>query len=210
MVSPRIWLKSIQDKELLVRVHLGWSYLETDMGDCKVAELGGELFITFQVLQVKPSKFMNNENVVPKKPWYKKWWAIALFIFIGLGILGSLGKDTPTTTQVDQKTGSETVQNDQGGVKSYQQVFSFSGSGGKKSEPFIITGSRFKIKYSCTNTTLCSAMVYKPGKQITEGIIVNTTQPTADETIFYSGSGEYYIEASMMVGNFTMTVEDYK
>src|SRR3989344_7829656 len=28
-----------------------------------------------------------------KKPWYARWWAIVLFIFIGLYFLGSLGND---------------------------------------------------------------------------------------------------------------------
>lgn len=35
-----------------------------------------------------------------KKPWYKRWWAITLFVIIGLGILGNLlggGSDKPQT-----------------------------------------------------------------------------------------------------------------
>lgn len=48
-----------------------------------------------------------------KKPWYKRWWAITLFIFIGLGILGNLldsESDNPQSqsqvvkTQTEQKT----------------------------------------------------------------------------------------------------------
>ena len=147
---------------------------------------------------------MNNETLMPKKPWYKKWWAIALFIIVTLAVIGGISGDKSRS-----QTTPETAQNAPQAEKSYQQVFSFGGSGGKKSEPFTITGSRFKIKYTCSNTTICSAMLYKPGKQVPEGIIVNTNEPVSAETIFY-GSGEYYIEASMMVGNFTMTVEDYK
>lgn len=31
-----------------------------------------------------------------KKPWYTKWWAIVLFIIIGLSIIGNLMDDTET------------------------------------------------------------------------------------------------------------------
>lgn len=148
-----------------------------------------------------------SENIISNKPWYKKWWIIAIGVVILLIILGNLGgKKTPTdSTNTPQAAQNQAV--DSG--KTYQPVFTFSGSGAKKSEPFTITGNRFKIKYSCTNTTLCSAYLYKVGKQLMEGLIVNTNQPVTDETIYY-GSGEYYIDASMMVGNYTMTVEDYK
>lgn len=42
------------------------------------------------------------------KPWYKKWWAIAIFIFIGLGAIGSISppeqkqvKNSPSQATVD-------------------------------------------------------------------------------------------------------------
>ncbi len=37
------------------------------------------------------------------KPWYKKWWAISLFIFFGLTIVGTLSNDS-STTQSEIKT----------------------------------------------------------------------------------------------------------
>lgn len=44
----------------------------------------------------------------PKKSWYKRWWAIVLFVFIGLMIVGSLipdnkPKDEITTTTLRQE-----------------------------------------------------------------------------------------------------------
>lgn len=34
-----------------------------------------------------------------KKPWYKKWWAILLFVLIGFAIIGNLvDNDSPTST----------------------------------------------------------------------------------------------------------------
>jgi len=44
---------------------------------------------------------MNNLN---KKPWYKKWWAITLFVFFGLGVIANLGEQptsTPSSTQTE-------------------------------------------------------------------------------------------------------------
>ena len=35
-----------------------------------------------------------------KKAWYKKWWAITLFVFIGLGVLSNLIDDKPDQSQL--------------------------------------------------------------------------------------------------------------
>jgi hypothetical protein len=92
-------------------------------------------------------------------------------------------------------------------AKTYQQVFTFSGNGTKKSEPFTITGSRFKIKYDCTGD-YCQAWLYKVGSSVMSDLIMNNQGSIKDETIIY-GSGQYYIDANT-IGSFTMIVEDYK
>lgn len=92
--------------------------------------------------------------------------------------------------------------------KSYQQVFIFSGSGAKTSEPFTITGDRFKVKYECTGSS-CTALAYKVGSASYDyEIIMNGVSSVKDETIIY-GKGEYYIE-SRSIGTYTMIVEDYR
>lgn len=90
---------------------------------------------------------------------------------------------------------------------SYATVFTFSGDGAKKSEPFSTTGSRFKIKYNC-NGDFCQAMLYKTGSNLPSGLIMNKAGSTSDETIFY-GAGTYYIDANT-IGSYSMTVEDFK
>ena len=90
---------------------------------------------------------------------------------------------------------------------SYSTVFTFSGDGAKKSEPFTITGSRFKIKYSC-NGDFCQAYLYKVGSDLMSSLIMNKAGSTSDETIFYS-AGQYYIDANI-IGSYAMTVEDFK
>lgn len=90
----------------------------------------------------------------------------------------------------------------------YQKVFTFKGNGAKKSEPFQITGSRFKIIYDCKGS-LCQAFLKQTtGAEWDLKLIMNTAGATKDESIFY-GSGEYYIDANI-IGPYTMTVEDYK
>lgn len=89
----------------------------------------------------------------------------------------------------------------------YQPVFSFAGSGVKNSEPFVIRGERFKIRYDCTGD-LCSANLERVGNVFGGGLIMNSTGSAHDETIFY-GSGEYYISSNSM-GDYLITVEDYR
>lgn len=147
-----------------------------------------------------------------KKPFYKKWWVIALAVFFGIGLIGSIADKSepsvqatsPTEQSTDTQTSAPATQ------KQYVEIFKFSGNGQKKSEPFTITGSRFKIAYDCkgdASATYCGAFVFKVGSQLPQGVM-NSPQAVKDETIIY-GSGEYYIDANTM-GNFTMTVYDYK
>jgi hypothetical protein len=141
-----------------------------------------------------------------KKSFYKKWWVWGLGVFFLLVIImgsGSSKDSLPTNTQ----TTAEAEQTAQpASEKQYIEIFKFSGNGTKKSEPFTITGSRFKITYDCKGD-FCGAFVYQVSSKLPQ-LVMNSSQPIKDETILY-GSGEYYLDANVM-GNFTMTVYDYK
>lgn len=50
---------------------------------------------------------MENQNEPQKKKWYKRWWAISIFIFIFLLIVGGLQDDG--TSQVNQPVNDEPV-----------------------------------------------------------------------------------------------------
>ena len=157
-----------------------------------------------------------------KKPFYKKWWVWIVAFFV-IGTLSSMGSEqktvtqpviqTPQVTDNVQPTAPQAVQKPvvtqppvTATPKSYQQVFTFSGNGAKKSEPFTITGDRFKIAYDCKGD-FCQAFMFKVGSQLPE-VVMNATGAVKDETIMY-GSGEYYLNANTM-GSYTMTVYDYK
>ncbi len=92
-------------------------------------------------------------------------------------------------------------------AKSYQEVFVFKGNGAKKSEPFTITGDKFKIVYDCKGS-LCQAWLKKPDNSFSFEIIMNGTGPITDESVFYN-AGTYYIESNS-IGTYSMSVQDYK
>ena len=51
--------------------------------------------------------------VQTNKPWFKKWWAIALFIIIGLAIIGSLLPDSNNSqTNTNQPNSNQATQNE--------------------------------------------------------------------------------------------------
>ncbi len=92
-------------------------------------------------------------------------------------------------------------------TKSYQEIFVFKGNGVKKSEPFTITGDKFKIVYNCTGS-FCSAWLKRPGSDLPVDLIMNGQGPLKDESIIYK-SGTYYIDVNS-IGSYTMSVQDYK
>ena len=142
-----------------------------------------------------------------KKSWFRRHPILTgLGVLIVLILIASSGSDKKTQ-EATNSAPAETA-------KSYQQVATFNGTGAKKSEPFNITGDRFKIAYDCSGDpagTYCGAFVFKVGSTLPQAVM-NSTAATKDETIIYSnlaGTGEYYIDANVL-GNFTMTVYDYK
>lgn len=151
------------------------------------------------------------EEIKPKQPVWKKWWFWLIIIFVIIVIASANGDKKITTSST---TGQPQVEQPTNTQKTYQEIFTFSGNGIKKSEPFNVQGDRFKIAYDCKgdpSITLCQAFVYKVGSELPQGIM-NSTQPIKDETIIYTsmaGKGEYYIDANTL-GSFTMTVYDYR
>ena len=146
--------------------------------------------------QIKKSLFGRNPVIT----------IIGLIIVIITIIGASSGEKNKNSVQIQ----TETISTDK---MQYEEIFSFSGNGAKKSEPFLIQGSRFKVKYDCKGgaTTLCIAFVYKVGNVFPQAIM-NSMEAIKDETVIYTnlaGEGEYYIDANI-IGSFTMTVEEFK
>lgn len=154
--------------------------------------------------------YMNSDNT--SKNWFQRHKILTgiLCVIAFIYIVGSVAEDKKTeslapsvqnTTAHTEATPTDTKE------KTYQLVTTFTGNGTKNSEPFVITGGKFKIEYDCKGS-LCSASLYKTGDQLTSGLIMNVAGSTKDETVLY-GSGEYYISA-MTMGSYTMKVYDWK
>lgn len=167
-----------------------------------------------------------------KKPIYKRWWfwVIAVFILFGIGSAMSEPKDnqiaktdnqtdqadttstpaaTTTKSNNNQKPSNQQIsQPDQPApaTPTYQLIATYSGSGPKQFEPFTITGSRFKIEYSCGGD-LCQAFLYKDNGSL-KALVMNSGDPVSDVTIQY-GKGSYYLDSNS-IGSYSFKVYDYK
>jgi len=154
--------------------------------------------------------------------WFMRHKIISVFLilmFIGIISGGSSNTNNNSNTGNNVASQSQNQNNkpntepqtqpaaNQTKEKSYQQVFAFSGNGAKKSEPFTITGDRFKVKYDCSGD-FCQAFLKSTKNEYDVKIIMNSASAIKDETINY-GAGEYYLESNC-IGNYSMTVEDYK
>jgi hypothetical protein len=160
----------------------------------------------------------------PNRSWFARHKVLtALLVLIGIGVVGSAaggGKSSQTSQQAspaangsvagdstNERAKSDAPATIAAKAASYQQVFTFNGNGAKKSEPFKITGDRFKVKYDCKGD-LCQAFLYSTSSEAPKEVLMNAQGAAKDKTIVY-GAGEYYIQANTM-GTYTMTVEDYK
>lgn len=88
----------------------------------------------------------------------------------------------------------------------YDLVQTFKGNGVKQSEPFKITGSKFKIEYDC-NGVLCQAFLNNADGTLRD-LLLNQAGSISSETVF-TGRGDFQIETNV-VGSFEFRVYDYR
>lgn len=141
-------------------------------------------------------------NTNTQKNWFIRHWIVSTILVLIVLLIAIPSSNNKGTTEVTAGNNKQ--------AKQYVEIAKFNGKGQKRSEPFTITGSRFKVAYDCsgdTATTYCGAFAYKVGSKMPIGVM-NATQAVKDETVIYE-SGEYYIEANTM-GAFSMTIYDYK
>lgn len=134
---------------------------------------------------------------------------ILVIVLLGVAVGTMDRSQLPSSAETAQPSDSQPTTDAQSpaATKSYQEVFAFNGNGAKKSEPFTITGEKFKIAYDCKGS-LCQAWLKKPEGGFTFELIMNGTGPIKDESIFYN-AGTYYIESNS-IATYTMSVQDYR
>lgn len=215
--------------KISVGLILGWVvgaiFFITAIANIANNVLVGILFLIATAITLPPIVKLIEEKTKRQLSIGIKILSIIVLVILAGTFMSKDGKvDAPQNNQTASETNVATTESQQPAVapkqiqesetpkqvvtpkeKSYQQVFAFSGNGAKKSEPFTITGSRFRINYDCSGD-LCQAFLYKNGTM--SGVLMNTAGPVKDQTIEY-GAGEYYIDANV-IGSYTMTVEDYR
>ncbi len=210
-----------ENKKITVGLILGWLVgvilLITGIANIASNTLAGFLFIVASTISIPPINKIIEGRIKHELSSGVRILAIIILVILAGVFIAKNGGAEISQNNTPSPEASKTVNNQQPTSpertqpvavqpgKSYQQIFTFSGNGAKKSEPFTITGSRFRIRYDCTGD-FCQAFLYK-GK-ILAGAIMNVMGPVKDETIEY-GAGEYYIDANT-IGTYTMIVEDYR
>jgi hypothetical protein len=142
-----------------------------------------------------------------KKPnlWSRmKTWQKVLVILLGLGLLGSIfsSSEEPSTTsnsqseqQVTEDDNTETESKVET-VEEWQDVITVSGSADKKTEPFEITGKRWKVIYTINaqnEYAIFNATATEPGASYGDDIVLFADE--SGETVMYT-SGEFYLDVS--------------
>lgn len=157
------------------------------------------------------AKTTNNQMVMSKK---KFWGLMVLSFFAGAILMASGDTEDVATNEPSETTLVATPEATQTPTaeptkseKQYQEIFELSGTGPKTSEPFTITGEKFRLRYNCTGS-LCQGYLYEVGNDLPVQLVMNSTEEVHDETIVY-GSGQYYL-TSNSIGNFFILVDDYK
>lgn len=146
-----------------------------------------------------------------KKMGFGKKILIGLVILIAIIIIANSGKDknaTSSTNQVESKT------NEVAKAKEWKEVFSFKGSGLKKSASFDLTGNNARIKYKYNaDIGLFSVYVVPQGEDIMKdgGIPeVMTQKSETSETYITKSAGKYYLNVNSSGGNWSISVEEEK
>ena len=200
------------ERHITLGLIIGWSlgvlFILTGAAQLVSDPIAAALLVLAGFISIPPTNiFLRKQFNINLSFWVRILLALVLIVIAG----SMAGKEAIKATNSSGNQEQESVKADGGSppatAKSYQQIFTFSGKGTKQSEPFTITGDRFKITYDC-HGDLCSAFLHEVGRDLPKGLIMNTTGSASDETIFYGG-GEYYIDANMMA-TYQFSVEDYR
>lgn len=160
------------------------------------------------------------EETKPKKPIWKKWWfwiiAVIVIIIIASAGGGEKGKPqpeiSPTPKEELEEQPEKEVSEEQ--EATWQEVKSWQGTGIKNTEPFVITGKKWRIVWSNEDTTGFGGSglqiyVYKPGLDLPVSIAANAVGNASDTSYIYE-SGEFYLNINGANGNWTISVEDFR
>lgn len=154
--------------------------------------------------------YMSEKKI--KKPFYKKWWFIAIVVIVVIGFLGNMGnKPTTTTTTTDSNQSADQPKQEVG--KEWKEVTTFEGESIKDTETFHIEGKEWRIVWSTEPGSLgdmnFQIYVYKDSDTATPVSIAANVVGKGNDTSTIRGSGDYYF--TINTGQpYKIVVEEYK
>ncbi len=160
---------------------------------------------------------MQEQNTPAKSHRLRNGILIFAAIIVFGTIVNAIGKsgDQPSKTIPTPQNGSQEASQAQTPTQEPQwiAVKSWKGNGGKKTEPFTITGKQWRINWSNKDTTgfggtILQIFARKPGDNGIGELIVNSQ--AAQDTSYVYKSGEYYLEVNGANGNWEIAVEELK
>ncbi len=140
-----------------------------------------------------------------------------ILIFAGIIILGlignSLGKGNQPSTQSNTASQSPQEATQATPEPKWVPVKSWKGNGGKKTEPFTITGKQWRINWSNKDATgfggtILQVFVYEPGKSLPTDVAINSQ--AGQDTSYVYKSGEFYLQINGANGNWDISIEELK
>lgn len=152
------------------------------------------------------------------KPIWKKWWFWVIAIFTFFVVISMSGKDEEKQVEEGIKVEKEKIVEEELPTPeveaTWQEVASWQGTGIKKTEPFLITGDRWRVKWAIEDTTGFGASymgisVYKRGGSLPLDMLANATGTASDVSYVYR-TGEFYLDINSANGNWTIIVEELK
>lgn len=151
------------------------------------------------------------ENTTNKKPvWTRLWfWVVCILFVVAFGV-ASNGSEYNSSQNVGNTTKSPQVASGEAQrvqEPRWQVVKTWSGSGIKKTEPFTITGSQWRVVWKNKRGYL-GVYVYELYGNSLPDMLVNTTDVTSDTSYAYK-SGEFYLNVNAS-GSWEITVEELK
>lgn len=156
------------------------------------------------------------EQTKTEKPWYKKTWVIVLGVIFLLIVIANMGKDKDAGTS--SSTASSESSSEPAKEKQWTEVYTFKGSGMKKSPVFELTGAPARLKYKYNSGSnmgmgMFAVYVVDEGDDImkTGGIpeIMTQEENEESESSIQKGSGSYYLNVNAQ-GKWEVVVEEKK
>lgn len=176
---------------------------------------------------------MNEElkNGKIKKPWYKRWWAIAIYIIIGLGILSNLSNNNSNESKSAKQVDSQTKEANSAPqttttttlpptttttrAKQWTNVITLSGNSEKRSQVFELIGGQTKLSYTVSKSSMpvCTIYVLEEGTSLEKDggfPEVSIDKAGSDSTFLTKEAGRYYLDVKAANCNWIVTIEEEK